>query len=515
MPTTEDLARLQGMLAALTPLTTKGSGEVIRAEDWNTLAGAVTAMAGVVISAGPDVAPPHDHAGAVGLSWLDPGLRAVVQGGGLSDPSSDARLGAVERGLSRLDERITAMGDLVTQLQTAAGNAAADNLNHRGRIAAIDATVSGLSDARTDVANLRSSLASLQVSVSTAVKAADGLQVDGQPIGDVVTALVDRVGRTEGVERQNSATLAQVSSATTDVVTHAQLQEAVGSVQATLSPEERDALRQSVESDVQQSINATVGGATQQLQNQLTDGLAGIDGKVSTAVASATSGVTAAVVAQVQPQINDAVAASQASILTTVSTQIGDAVSRSQDTVEADLATLRTQVPGIVGQEVTRQVGGALSGVDTQLGTLGQRLDAVNQRVAAHDSEITALNRRVTQIPLDEAGNRQALQTQLEGEIGQQGQTSDAALAAGLAGVRTDFQSQLAGSIAQLSSSVNDQLNTVRAGVATQLQQTSDSLRTQMVTIADQRIEVARPVILGQAGGGRIGEVPIGRIENP
>lgn len=510
MPTTADLQRLQAMLAALTPLASEASGEVIRAQDWNALAGAVAELAQVVIAGGPDVSPPHDHAGAVGLSWLDPGLRAQVQGGTLGDPAQDARLGAVERALSRLDERITGLGNLVSDLQTAAGQSAANDLVHRGQFAAINATVSGLSDARTDVANLRGSLATLQTSVSAAVQASAGLQVDGQPIGTVVTALTDRVSAVEGTQRQNTATLAQVATATTDVVTNARLQAAVSSVQATLSQADRDALRQGIESDVQQSINTTVTSATQQLQASFTQQLVGIDGKVSTAVTAATAELSTQIVAQVQPQIAAAVAQSQASVLSTVGSQIGAAVTQAQNAVESDLATLRSSVPGIVGQEVTRQVGGALSAANSHLSTLDQQVSGIGQRVTANDGAIAALNQRVTQIPLDEAGSRQALQAQLEQEIGQGRQDSASALANGLAGLRTDLQAQVSGSIQALSSSVQAEIGTVNTSVTSQVQQAADALRSQMATVADQRIDAARPVLIQQVNT-HVGNVLSGR----
>jgi hypothetical protein len=496
MPTAVELNQLTALLSALTPLTTKSSGELITAEDWNTLASTVATIAQVVIAGGPDIVPPHDHAGAVGLSWLDPGLRAIVQGGGLADPAQDARLGAVERATSGLEGKFHRTDDLISQLQSAAGQASADSLLHQGRLTAIDATVSGLADARTDVANVRTTLASLQTSVATAVQAASGLQVGGQPIGVVVSSLLDRTAAVEGAQRTNDATLKQVSAATTDVVTNEQLKTALGSVQATLSDADRQALTQSIATDLQSSINTTVASATGQLQDQLNKQFAGVDAKVSAAVAGATSSLSDDIVARIQPQIATAVSQSQASTLASVQTQIATAVSASAATLQQNIDTLQASTAQTVSTEVSRQLGGTLSDIQSHLAAVDTQLTRVGQRLDGEDGQISAINQQIVKIPLDEAGNRQLLHDQLQGEIDQNQQADSTALQTGLAGLRSDLQASVNTSIANLNSSLQNQIASTNASVTTQIQQASDALRSQMATVADQRIAIGRQQLL-------------------
>src|SRR5919109_1168625 len=183
MPTADDLARLQALITSLTPLTSITTGDVIRAQDVTTLAGALVELARAVLgSTAADVVPAHDHSGAVAIGWLDPQLRAIVQGGGLADPAQDARLGAVQLTAQRLADRLDTLSGRLDGVQGAVNEVSTRDVVRERTLAQVGATVAGLDDARADVANLRSSLAGVQQALAAAADASNRLTVGGQPV---------------------------------------------------------------------------------------------------------------------------------------------------------------------------------------------------------------------------------------------------------------------------------------------------------------------------------------------
>src|SRR5690606_40381722 len=65
--------RVEAILDSLQSLTRMAPGMPVRAEDWNTVVGAVIDVARLMTT---EVfsAPPHAHTGLVSREWLDPGL---------------------------------------------------------------------------------------------------------------------------------------------------------------------------------------------------------------------------------------------------------------------------------------------------------------------------------------------------------------------------------------------------------------------------------------------------------
>ena len=92
MPTAEHLAQLQTLLNQLLPIAQTRPGELIRADDWNTLVGSVMSLARTLLQQDEAAAvPPHDHLDQVTADWLVPSLRDQLQRGPLADPAMPGR----------------------------------------------------------------------------------------------------------------------------------------------------------------------------------------------------------------------------------------------------------------------------------------------------------------------------------------------------------------------------------------------------------------------------------------
>ena len=122
MPTVGELERLSALVARLTPLSAQERGDLITADDWNLLVGAVLEVARAVVDRDGEAAvAPHDHPGQVSLGWLDPKLRSLVERGGLQDPEGSVRLTGAERAVAGAGARIDALERSLDGLRGALG----------------------------------------------------------------------------------------------------------------------------------------------------------------------------------------------------------------------------------------------------------------------------------------------------------------------------------------------------------------------------------------------------------
>ena len=107
MATVAELDRLKALVDRLLPLSSRGRGEVIAAEDWNTVVGALLEVARAVVESGVgDAVPAHTHPDQVQLGWLEPSVRSLLERGPLDDPNAVARVNAIERSATLASQRL-------------------------------------------------------------------------------------------------------------------------------------------------------------------------------------------------------------------------------------------------------------------------------------------------------------------------------------------------------------------------------------------------------------------------
>ena len=181
MPTVGELERLSALVARLTPLSTQERGDLITADDWNLLVGAVLEVARAVVDRDGEAAvPPHDHPGQVSLGWLDPKLRGLVERGGLQDPEGSVRLTGAERAVAGAGARIDARERSLDGLRGALGGFETEQLNQRNSLAGLGRAVDNVADPRDELLEFRSTLDSVRAEVSASSAVVRGF-ADAKP----------------------------------------------------------------------------------------------------------------------------------------------------------------------------------------------------------------------------------------------------------------------------------------------------------------------------------------------
>src|SRR5215470_16314028 len=197
MPTVAQLDRLKALVDKLTPLMQIQRGELIRAQDWNDVVGTLLEVARAVLAddVTPQTVPPHEHPDQVKTSWLDPTLRAILQGGPLVDPAQDGRLGEVERRASRLSSMLDQIQSDSSEVRNRVSEISTRDLTRQADITSVRRTVDGINARGDEIQALRVTLASIQKDVQVAVSVGSQLQVNGQTVD--MAAIDQRISSVE------------------------------------------------------------------------------------------------------------------------------------------------------------------------------------------------------------------------------------------------------------------------------------------------------------------------------
>lgn len=177
MATSAELERLKALLTRLMPLTQTERGELIRADDWNTIVSTLIEIGRAVYAeVQSQEVPEHTHIDEVSIGWLDSALSNLVNGGSLNDPIQQSKLNAQERKISQLDRK---MGDLKNEIQGVLGivdRVATRDLIREKTFHGLDQRVDGLHDARNEVNELRQTLQGINKQITIVQTIGDHLR---------------------------------------------------------------------------------------------------------------------------------------------------------------------------------------------------------------------------------------------------------------------------------------------------------------------------------------------------
>lgn len=425
-PTSAAAARIAALVKQLTPRADAATGELIRAEDWNVVVGALIEVARAVLgTGGEEVAPAHAHPDQVAVGWLDENLRGLLQRGPLSDPAVEARVGGIERQIALLASRIEELTGGLERARQHVSDVATNDLLRANDVATVRRTVDGLGDARLDVAKLRSSLDDLHAGVATAVSVSQRLTVDGQPVD--MGAVVDRIKKVEALRDQLSLPTGDVFDPrlldqrldilATNGVNKDDLTTALASHTATLSPKQLKDLRQGATDDAVAAVGPSIAAATDAVRADVSAQLSTVDDKVSAAVAETRAATVTAAVAVIRPEL----AAAVGRATDTLTAAIGDRVGASADTLRSDLGgridRVTARLTDSVSAEVGRQIGTRLDSLNATVGSLSSRLDKAEVRAGNSEFSVSQLSAQIAQASRDDAAARQALEASIKSDI--------------------------------------------------------------------------------------------------
>lgn len=201
MPTVAELERVAALIERLQPLAQAQRGELIRAEEWNTVVDAVIALARAIVADRQQPSlPAHEHLDQVSLSWLDPALRRLIERGPLAEPAALAEVQALDRRAKRLEQRAADLDAAMREVRTRAEEVVTRDLRRERTVVELGQRLERVPDAAEAVRDLRGSLDDLRADIATAAEASERLQLDGEPID--VGALVQRVGQLDQLRQR-------------------------------------------------------------------------------------------------------------------------------------------------------------------------------------------------------------------------------------------------------------------------------------------------------------------------
>jgi hypothetical protein len=512
MPTEAELERLEALLERLEPLAAKERGELIRSAEWNDLVGAVGDLTRAVL--GEDrttVVPPHEHSEQVALGWLSPALRRLLTDGPLSDAGAIGRLGRSERELGRLGARLDDLAADVDGHRSRVTEVATNDLAREATLTDFGRRLSGIGDARDEVADVRRTLGTVQTDVQRAIEVGQRLQVNGEPLD--VQGLLTRVGELERLRTRLTLPDGQLLDATefqrqigqleTRLVTEEELDVAIGTVRNTELPTDVLDLLATRAAD---AAGERLGGRLTQVQEDLRAEVASRFGEVDTlvtaAIAGATPSITATVIARAESLVRGAVAETDAAVRAALRAELDARVQRLAATVGEQIDDLRRQIPRRVTDSVTEHLPGLLAPVDERVSALAGRIEANEVLVAGVDARSRAVETRVEQVNREDTAARAAMLTELRRRIDEVSTRIDPRVREAVTEARAGVTADLRIEIAAMRSSIETGLAATAAEVArTELRLLQGRLDTNIRAVVQDELVATRRELLTEIDG--------------
>lgn len=404
MPTAQDLDRLRAMLTLLQQIGSVQTGELIRAADWNAMAGAVGDLARAVLAAEANATvPPHEHLDQVSIDWLTQQLKDLVQRGSLSDPVAQNRLSNIEQTLQRFSAQLDTTSTTVSDFRGRLTDVATNDLARQSAVTSVQRALNNVIDPRPDIAAMRASLDAVQNNLTTVQKAASALTVNGAPID--VPGLSTRVAGLESFRSSFTAATGQILDAATieneianirgASITQDQLTQAFKDHPATIPADELSALETRLGTTLRDQVNGTLSAFQTQVTSNLDNRFSTVGDLVNSRLNDAIPGVTQSVTGALGARID----AAQKAATETANANTATVVAASEKSIRGDvaqqIASVNSGVAAAVTQQVTQQITAAVQSVKAGLDAASQKVDTLttqfNQQSAAAQTQAVSL----------------------------------------------------------------------------------------------------------------------------
>jgi chromosome segregation ATPase len=161
--------RIAGILDRLTAISRMTPGMPLRAEDWNTVIGAVIDLARLQGTQAA-TSPGHSHPGQVSREWLDGPLGEFVDGTRATQLATNEQLRLLSARVDRMEARLTALSEQVGTLQSTVDSQADGGLDRDITIKRVSDRVDTLDLLGSEVADVRTRLTRLDPQLQDAIK---------------------------------------------------------------------------------------------------------------------------------------------------------------------------------------------------------------------------------------------------------------------------------------------------------------------------------------------------------
>jgi predicted transcriptional regulator len=441
--------------------------------------------------------PPHEHVDQVKSSWLDPSLRNVIQGGGLSDPVAQGQLGELRRTLVRVTARLDTTEQKTGEVHDRITAVTTTDLARQSEIAAVRNTVSNFGDRADEVLGLRTTLESVRTDVQTAITAAQRLVVDGQPVDfnafDQRLKSVEQIGvslRTPSGALLDAAQLEnRLTQLTNTLVTQAQLEDVLSHRPANIPQATIDGLQQGLRGNLKTDLDAATATLATTLQAQTTERLAGINAIAAQAVADALPGLQQSALATIRPEIEAAATKSLESAQAAIATAVAANTEGLRAEIKGQLQAVQTSTAALIGTEITRLTAGQLTALGASITELQTTAAALGAGRTQQDAALQTLSTRVEQVARDGASTQADLRTAILAELTSRFAAQTSTLDARLTDLAAQQQQRLDASIGEVRRTIGDQITTaVTRSVADEVRKAETRINASMVTIAHDQI---------------------------
>jgi hypothetical protein len=471
-----------------------GQGELIRADDWNTLVGSVVEIARVVLAEDHAVAAaPHEHPDQITVGWLEPKLRALIERGPLSDPAAITRLGNLEQKADRLAQRIEEIAAQLGTTRDRVTEVTTRDLTRQNDITDVRRVVEGLSDSRESVRELRESLRSIQTDVTTAITVGQRFIVNGEPVD--AQALLDRISSIEQLRENlrgpdgalfDAAGLEnRLTELTNTLVTQATLDAALDTVRHDISPEDLAAIEGNLSNTLSAQVNTTMTGLGNDIRNETNARLAEVDGLVARAVSDSMPNITTAVLNTVRPEINSAVSAGMAQNQALFEKRLSETSSALSADFSTKIGDVQLSINTAVAKEFANQLPGVIQPIQSQVDALGKLVEPMDARLDAAEASLGQVATRVEEVSVQSKQSVSSLRNELLIEMDRRDQTRSVDLDTRLTQFSLAVDRKISSAILDNNRVVFDQVKAIAVDTATtQVNLATDQLRRDITVIS-------------------------------
>jgi archaellum component FlaC len=420
MATVADIERLKALTDRLLPLSSRARGEVIAADDWNAVVGALLEIARAVVAGGStDTAvPEHDHPDQVALGWLDPRLRRLIERGPLADPASTSRVTAMERQAMLIGRHLDEVSSQIRDLRVVTNRQETNDLDRTSAMTVLSRTVSGLKDPRNEISDLRATLDAIGANVSAVSTFAAGL-------GDVTPAemlagltkvdqLQERLTTPTGTVLDAAEFERRLAELRTTLVTEDELTAAIKSRPARLTDAAKAKLLDETKVAAQRQAEDSATVLTEALRTQLTTRIEAVAQSAVQAARAATADFRDELKTTITDQLTEVIEQGQRATRDRLQSRVEEAKTSLQTAVDDRVTRLEQSLR----ERVSLAIEDARPDILAELSsTLDDRLRGVDDRFTTLQNSIGEIRTGLTGTTTDLANIRQTVVSQVDTQI--------------------------------------------------------------------------------------------------
>lgn len=502
MATVAELERLKELLDRLGPLSMKQRGELIEADDWNLVVGSLIELSRAAVEDPDTSVPPHEHTDQVGIGWLDPRVRDLVTGGGLADPGLATELAKIRKDLASLRSRLDRLTSSVDQSKVRIDEVAVKDLVRERELVSLNRKLLGAADDRGEIADLRTTLRTIETEVARAVEVGGQLEVGGELIDvpdlvrrvDEVEELRERLTQPDGNLLDAISFEQRLSEVQTSLVTEEDLTTALADLRDDVGGGtiNEGALLDRARVAARDVADELIAVRDTELRSLIDARFGDVDGLVEASVADATGSLRDDILSNVRSERADEIGAANAALDASLTALFETRLEATLDGVDGRFAGFEDRIDEQVGADVQAAVTDALSGLDAQLARTSGLLAELRSDLSATDRAVAQVATDIAAATRESLAREAALRDDLLGRIDDLDGSFDGRLDTAVSGARTDLIAEFDRLVAATRRDLQTQLAAAaREAAITEIGILSGQLRTDTQSIVREEVGLA------------------------